>query len=140
MRKSMIYAAALTVTLLASSGMAWAAHNLITLSAPVVTRSGFETWLISGTVSVRNTTANAQTGQLTYVVFEIQFDGSVVERARKDLGIVNLPGGNGTTVNVPYVLPFRQKGSFLVLADFSSATASGPVPHTHAGTFPIRID
>jgi hypothetical protein len=138
-RKTSFLAAALAVALCIGQSSAWAAHNLITLSRPEVSRRATSFWVITGSVSVRNTTANAQTGRLTFLLFEVEADGTVVERARKDLGTVDLPAGNGSTVTVNYAVPMGREGTFIALADYASSIGPNAVPHTHCGTFGVTI-
>jgi len=123
----------------ALAGAARAAHNLVTVGIASSTRSS-----IAGTVQVKNTVPPAQTGKVTLILFEVKEDGSVQERARQDLGAVNLAAGIGSTSTVSFTVDTKEghfkKGAFIVLADYASAINGNPVPHTHCGTVTVVRD
>ena len=87
------------------------------------------------------TTANAQTGTLLLMVFQVQFDGRVVLVGRQDLGTVDLPA-SGNAPAVPFSFRLHTAGSYVILADYSSRVvgAANPVAHTHGGTISFTIN
>jgi hypothetical protein len=134
MRKTITFAAALAVLLSLAQTFVWGAHNTVTVAAPSVVYFGRTTWNVSSTATVRNTTGNQQTGQLTLFVFQIQPNGRVMEIQRQDLGTVVAPG-NASAPGVPFSLSLHAQGSYVLLADFVSTN----VPHTHSGTMSFTI-
>jgi hypothetical protein len=131
----MLFAALLTAVLSLSASWVRAAHNTVTVANPRVTYVGQSTWVVSSTATVRNTTGNTQTGQLTLLVFQVMFDGRVVQIARRDLGQVDLPP-SASAPGVPFTVNVHSNGSYILMADYKSST----VAHTHSGTIDFFIN
>jgi hypothetical protein len=139
MRKTLTLVAVLCAAMFVSQSTARGAHNTVTLTAPQVTYIGRSIYRVTTNCTVRNTTANPQTGELTLLVFEVLFDGRVVQVIRQHLGQVDLPA-SGNAPAVPVQFDLHAIGSYVVLADYSSRIGANVVPHTHSGTYSFVIN
>lgn len=137
MRNALLLAAALGAALVLGPSAVRAAHNTCTVTNPSVVFAGLTTWVVNANARVSNTTANAETGQLTLILFQVQFDGRVVQLQRQDLGTVNVPAGAGAAAPaVPFSVQVHQPGSYILLADFATPN----VAHTHSGTITFVVN
>ena len=117
---------------------AQAAHNLVTISVSEATDM-----MITGNVRIRNTTASAQTGYLTLIVFEVEPEKEVKELLRMNLGAVELEGTVGFEVDVPFVVDATLLGDLdkplKLVADFKSAVGDREVGHSHGSAIKVMI-
>lgn len=131
------------MAMLMAAAPALANHNLVTVSVSMVTADTIE-----GSISIRNTTPNAQTGMLRLAIFELRARPAgetprlKIEDLRIDFGEILLPAGAGETIRIPFTVNVKKlglKGDVLLAADFQSAIAGVTVPHTHSGTLTVMI-
>jgi len=95
------------------------------------------TWTVNSVVRINNTTNNTESGQVTLYLFQVRFDGSVVQLQKQDLGAVTIPGGVGAAATpIPFTVQVHQPGTYMLLADVITVG----VPHTHSGTIPFTIN
>jgi len=81
--------------------------------------------------------ANSESGQVTLYLFQVQFDGKVVQLQKQDLGAVTIPGGAGAAATpIPFSVQVHQPGTYLLLADVITVG----VPHTHSGTITFVVN
>jgi hypothetical protein len=137
MRKAVMLAVALGIALVLGPSAVRASHNTVTVGAPTLVFTGLTTWVANSTVRINNTTANAQSGQVTLYLFLVQFDGKVVQLQKQDLGPVTIPGGPGAAATpIPFSVQVHQPGTYLLLAD----VATTGVAHTHSGTITFIVN
>lgn len=137
MRKAVILAAVLGIGLVLGPNTAQAAHNTVTVTAPAVVFSGLTTWTVDANVRINNTTAGAQSGQVTLYLLRVEFDGKITQLQKQDLGAVSIPGGVGAAAAAIPVRAFvHQPGTYLLFADVATLN----VPHTHSGTIQFVVN
>jgi hypothetical protein len=138
MQNKRILTSALIALLLLGPCLAWANHNNVTVAVTQVTNLPRDRRLLTGSVSVQNTTSNAQTGLLTLTILEPDATGAVTEVYHTDLRTVDLPATSGATVRVNFNVVVPRPGFFIVLADYASSIGGNPVPHTHGSALRVN--